>query len=264
VPLHSLLVQLAPHALLHSQMRNLVCLSIRLLPTSLLLPQLQDSLSYLSCLQHLSLQFEQCGSDGSISIMRSLARLPLLHSLQLQGLDLSVLLVTSARFSMTSPISSISFRGAPPPHVAAAGSSSGAAAAAAAAMPLSPIARVVSACASTLQSLVVAGKQQRPHEQEAGGWRLLLHATVHCALLQALDVSRSGIDAVGCVGLACCLQRLPLLHTLDVSCNPLAAALATPGAADMVSVGAGFALRAAQIAPTAHLSSFPPISCYAG
>jgi hypothetical protein len=261
VPLRSHVVQLALHALLHRRMCNLVCLSLRLVPTSLVLPELQDSLSCLSCLQHLTLQFEQCSSDGSASIMRSIARLPLLRSMQLQGLDLSGLLMNAARFSMASPIASLTLRDTPPPHVAATASGDGGVGGAAAAMPLSHIALVVSSCASTLQSLFVSGKQNDPREHRQGGWRLFLHATAHCALLNVLNVSKSGIDAVGCVGLACCLQRLPLLRQLDVCGNPLAAARATPGTEDLVVVGAGVRMLAHALEGLTGLTSLGIRKC---
>jgi hypothetical protein len=116
-------------------------------------------------------------------------------------------------------------------------------------------------CTSTLQSLCITGKQDVPIEQEAGGWRLLLHAIAPCLLLHTLDVSKSGIDAVLCVGLACCLQRLPILLKLDVSGNPLAAARVTPGAPDMVNVGAGVSMLANSLERLTGLTSLSIKKC---
>lgn len=241
VPLRSAAVQLALHALLRGSMRNLLSLSLRLLPTSLILPDLQNSLSRLACLQHLSLQLGRCSPSDSASIMHAIAHMPQLSSLQLQGLDLSDLRQSSAPIAMAAPISSMSFSDVPPPPVAvaAAAGDSTAITTTAATMPLSHIALILDSCTSTLQSLTITGKQDNSIEQTAGSWRLLCHAIAPCFLLHTLDVSKSGIDAVGCVGLAHCLRRLVRLIKLDVSGNPLAAARVTPDVDDMVNVGAG-------------------------
>lgn len=245
VPLRSPVVQLALHALLRGSMRNLLSLSLRLLPASLILPDLQNSLSRLGCLQHLSLQLGSCSSSDSTSIMHAIARMPQLSSLQLQGLDLSGLLQSSASITMAAPISTISFSDVPPPPVAvaAAARDSTAITSTAATMPLSHIALVLHSCTSTLQSLTITGKQDISIEQ-TGSWRALCHAIAPCLLLHTLDVSKSGIDAVGCVGLAYCLRRLVRLIKLDVSGNPLAAARVTPEVDDMVNVGAGVLMLA--------------------
>jgi hypothetical protein len=245
-PLRRALVQHALHALLHGTMHNLVSLALRLLPTSLVLPDLHNTLSRLTCLRHLALQFDQCSSSDSSSIVSAVAQLPQLCSLELLGLDLSTLLLSSLSLSLSAPISCVAFRdNLPPPFaVSAVTGGSSATCSTAASMPLSHMAVVVSACSSTLQSLAVSGKQACPHHQQAGGWRVLLHAAAQCALLQTLDLSKSGIDAVGCVGLAFCLQRLTLLLNLDISGNPLAGARVTPGSRDMVEVGAGVLMLA--------------------
>jgi hypothetical protein len=239
VPLHNPLVQCALHALLHGVMCNLVSLSLRLLPSPLILPELHNSLSRLAGLKYLALQFNQCSSGDSSSILRAVSQLPYLCSLELLGLDLSSLLLPSFRFSLAAPISSIAFRDIPLPPVFSAGSDSRGVISTAASMPISHMAIMLHACASNLQSLAITGKQATPYQQQSGGWSLFLHATAQCALLHTLDLSKSGIDAVGCVGLAHCLQHLTQLLNLDVSGNPLAAARVTPGVRDMVDVGAG-------------------------
>jgi hypothetical protein len=254
-PLRSPLVQLALHALLHGTMPNLVSLSLRLLPTSLILPELHHSLSRLACLQHLDLRFDRCSSSDSASMIHAVACLPLLCSLQLQGLDLSSLLLPSACVIMAAPITNIVFRDVVPPLAAAVGDGSGVTSCAAATMPLGHIACVLHSCTSTLQSLTISGKQDVPIEQQAGSWRLLCHAIAPCMLLHTLDVSKSGIDAVRCVGLAHCLQRLVLLLKLDVSGNPLAAARVAPGVRDMTNVGAGVLMLASALKGLTGLTS---------
>lgn len=240
-PLRSPLVQHALHALLHGAMCNLVSLSLRMLPTSLILPELHTSLGCLTGLKYLALQFDNCSISDSSGIISAVAQLPHLCSLELFGLDLSHLLMPSLHVSFGAPISSITFRDTPPPPFAFSDGSGGkgVASSSSASIPISQIALMLHACAPTLQSLTITGKQTVPYQQQVGGWRLLLHATAQCALLHTLDLSKSGIDAVGCVGLAHCLQRLTQLLNLDVSGNPLAAARVTPGVQNMVDVGAG-------------------------
>lgn len=166
-PLRRALVQHALHALLHGTMHNLVSLALRLLPTSLILPDLHNALSRLTCLKHLALQFDQCSSSDSASIVSAVAQLPQLCSMELLGLDLSTLLQPSSSFSLSAPISCIAFRdNLPPPFAVSAVTGGGSApCSTAASMPLSHIAVVVSACSSTLQSLAVSGKQVCPHQQ---------------------------------------------------------------------------------------------------
>jgi hypothetical protein len=260
VPLNSHRVQIALHALIRGHLKNLVSLSLQLLPASVILPDLHLNLSCLACLQHLNLLFDHCGSSESASIMRAIAHQPRLRSVQLQGLDLSNLALPSAHFTVAAPISVLSFRDAQPPSAAAA-AAVGNTSSTASSMSVCDMALVVSACSSTLQSLTISGKQDVPYEQQTGSWRLLLHATVHCSLLQTLDVSKSGIDAIGCVGLAFCVQRLVLLLKLDVSGNPLAATHMPPGTHNMVEIGAGVHLLAQSLKGLTCLKSLLVNKC---
>jgi hypothetical protein len=260
VPLNSPRVQIILHALLRGQLQNLVSLSLQLLPASIILPDLHVNLSCLVCLQHLNLVFDHCGSSESASIMRAIAHQPLLRSLHLQGLDLSSLVLPSARFTIAAPISILCFRDVGPPSAAAA-AAVGTNSSDASSMAVCDMALVVGACSSTLQSLTISGKQDIPYEQQIGSWRLLLHATAHCSLLQTLDVSKSGIDAIGCVGLAFCLQRLVLLLKLDVSGNPLAATRLPPGTNNMVEIGAGAHLLAHSLRGLTRLKSLLVKKC---
>jgi hypothetical protein len=260
-PLRSPLVQQALYALLHKNMNNLVSLSLRLLPSSVLMPEFPDALSTLIYLKCFSLQHHLCSSEDSARIMLAVARLPQLCSLKLQGLDLSAL--TSPSFKVDAPIRSIAFRDEMPPKFAVpvALTESGSRSNPASTMLLSHISLVVNACSSTLQALTISGKQAVPYAHQVGSWRSLLHAMVQCLLLQTLDMSRSGIDAVGCVGLACCLRRLPMLLELDVSYNPLAYTPVTPGALDTIEAGAGVHMLAHALKELTSLTSLKIRKC---